>query len=319
MSDEIANLSDAEKAALAKADAAGVSVVQKDGTVTELAKSAPAANATADVTPAAKPAATDGKPQRPDNVPEKFWNAETGAVNTEALLKSYTELEKVKSKPAEPVESKPATMGEPAKTPEQLAAEAAAKAAEPAKTPEQLAAEANTARQSASDAATADLASTGKISDASYAKLAAAGYSRAQVDTYVEGQQAKATLQLNAMYDVVGGKSSFDTMVSWGTTNYSEAEQQAFNSALRSGDKGQQQMAVAGLKARYTNEFGKGGKPVDTNNSVPKGNAFTSRAELTAAMSDARYTRGDAAFHREVAERIAASARNNVDIGLYVQ
>jgi hypothetical protein len=36
----------------------------------------------------------DAAPARPSGVPEKFWNAEAGAVRTEALLKSYLELER---------------------------------------------------------------------------------------------------------------------------------------------------------------------------------------------------------------------------------
>ncbi|MBW8270688.1 capsid assembly protein [Caldovatus aquaticus] len=38
--------------------------------------------------------ATPAAPQRPDGVPEKFWDAERGAVRLEALLKSYRELER---------------------------------------------------------------------------------------------------------------------------------------------------------------------------------------------------------------------------------
>jgi Phage T7 capsid assembly protein len=44
---------------------------------------------------ASTPAATDDdKPSRPAGVPEKFWNPDCGAVRTEALLKSYLELER---------------------------------------------------------------------------------------------------------------------------------------------------------------------------------------------------------------------------------
>ena len=39
------------------------------------------------------PASPD-KPERPAGVPEKFWNPELGTVRTEALLKSYLELER---------------------------------------------------------------------------------------------------------------------------------------------------------------------------------------------------------------------------------
>jgi hypothetical protein len=42
---------------------------------------------------AAAPAGPD-KPARPAGVPEKFWNPEVGTIRTEALLKSYLELER---------------------------------------------------------------------------------------------------------------------------------------------------------------------------------------------------------------------------------
>jgi hypothetical protein len=38
--------------------------------------------------------AVDERPDRPSGVPEKFWNPETSAIRTEALLKSYLELER---------------------------------------------------------------------------------------------------------------------------------------------------------------------------------------------------------------------------------
>jgi len=38
--------------------------------------------------------ASEARPARPAGVPEKFWDAESGAMRTEALLKSYLELER---------------------------------------------------------------------------------------------------------------------------------------------------------------------------------------------------------------------------------
>jgi len=47
---------------------------------------------------AGDPAIADGtdtdKPERPDGIPDKFWDAETCELRTEALVKSYVELEK---------------------------------------------------------------------------------------------------------------------------------------------------------------------------------------------------------------------------------
>src|ERR1700720_209995 len=44
-------------------------------------------------------------PARPEHVPEKFWNADKGEVNVDALLKSYGELEKTRQPPT--TETKP--------------------------------------------------------------------------------------------------------------------------------------------------------------------------------------------------------------------
>lgn len=37
---------------------------------------------------------TPAPPQRPDDVPEKFWDGEAGSIRVESLLKSYQELER---------------------------------------------------------------------------------------------------------------------------------------------------------------------------------------------------------------------------------
>jgi hypothetical protein len=49
-----------------------------------------------------QPAEADGAAPRPADVPEKFWDAETGTLRTEALLKSYRELERRLSQRAGP-------------------------------------------------------------------------------------------------------------------------------------------------------------------------------------------------------------------------
>ena len=48
-----------------------------------------------------------GKPQRPANVPEKFWDAEKRTINQDALLKSYVELEKMRGVTPPPADETP--------------------------------------------------------------------------------------------------------------------------------------------------------------------------------------------------------------------
>jgi hypothetical protein len=344
---DISQLRPEEKAALAKAQAVGVNVVQSDGSTVDVskqtppvpvepAKATPAAAESGDVAPVkgaentSATSATDAdKPQKPAHVPDKFWDAEKGVVNTEALLKSYGELERARSASRPQEIPQPATMGQTPATgttatpgTEQTSEQKASADAAAAQAAQQAAEAKLVADRSAASAdANADISRDGKISDATYTKLAAVGYDRATVDQYVAGLQATATLQLNEMHNLAGGKADFDKMVEWGAAGgYTADEAKAFDEALRSGDKGKQALAVNGLKARYASEFGSGRTTtVNTNNgSNANHNAFKSQAEFLKATSDARYAK-DASYRAEVAQRIAASQRAGIDIGIRVQ
>ncbi len=71
-----------------------------DPTVDEPLAAASEATAPADIT---DPVAAVEPAARPDGVPEKFWDPEAGQLRTEALLKSYLELERrLGADPAEP-------------------------------------------------------------------------------------------------------------------------------------------------------------------------------------------------------------------------
>ena len=63
---------------------------------------AAALTASEDPSDAAMPAPT--VPSRPEHVPEKFWDAAGGAIRTEALLKSYVELERTLGRTGFPAE-----------------------------------------------------------------------------------------------------------------------------------------------------------------------------------------------------------------------
>ncbi|RUT86780.1 hypothetical protein, partial [Mesorhizobium sp. M7A.T.Ca.US.000.02.2.1] len=89
-------------------------------------------NITSEPTGPEAPVQTD----RPAHIPEKFWDADTKSVRTEALLQSYGELEKKVGAPKEEVQTPPApeaaveqTEAEVEEDADQKAAKAAADAA----------------------------------------------------------------------------------------------------------------------------------------------------------------------------------------------
>lgn len=206
-----------------------------------------------------------------------------------------------------------------AKTAEELAAEAAAEAA---KTPEQKAAEAAAAEAAKapalaalSDKATAELTESGVMSAETYAGFEKAGISRAQLDAYVEGQKAVAQIRVQTVQAEVGGEAEYKAMVAWAATGLTQAEQIAFDNAVLGDNDGVRLMAVKGLQARYVAENGKGGKLVQPRASSESltGELFKSRAEMTAAMKDARYAK-DEGYRAEVSRKVANTANAGIDL-----
>jgi hypothetical protein len=135
-------------------------------------------------------------PARPDNVPEKFWDAERGAVNTEALLKSYGELEGRQSK-AQEVQSQET---------EAAAQEAVTKAGLNYET------------------LAVKIAQTGKVDDADYAALGAAGITKDVVDSYIELVSYKAAAEAEKAIAYVGGQEATDKLMKWAAANIPESE-----------------------------------------------------------------------------------------------
>jgi len=146
----------------------------------------------------------------------------------------------------------------------------------------------------------------GKLSDKSYAELAALGVDRSLVDAYVAGQQALVERQAESIYATVGGKEAYSRMVGWAGENLSKDEIAAFNEVVQSGDMRKINLAVSGIHSRMkaaTNEpslvMGKSA------NKAPSG-AFRSTAEIVAAMSDPRY-KTDPAYRADIENRLSNS------------
>lgn len=146
----------------------------------------------------------------------------------------------------------------------------------------------------------------GKLSDKSYAELAALGVDRSLVDAYVAGQQALVERQAESIYATVGGKEAYSRMVGWAAENLSKDEVATFNEVVQSGDLRKINLAVSGIHSRMkaaTNEpslvMGKSA------NKAPSG-AFRSTAEIVAAMSDPRY-KSDPAYRADIENRLSQS------------
>lgn len=96
-----------------------------------------------------------------------------------------------------------------------------------------------------------DYSTNGKLSEESYKKLKAMGISKQVADSYIAGQKALVDSTVAKTYESVGGKETYDAMISWAKENLTEAQKQGFNKQLATGDADVMAMAIDGLFSKY--------------------------------------------------------------------
>lgn len=285
-----------------------------------------------DSTQPAQPA--PATPIKPEHVPEKFWNATTGAVNYESWAKSTTEAER---KITELAGAKP-PVATPAPAPVVVAPGAAAiaahanlKAALEQKVTDLTAAGATADEINAAKTAlaqhpatpvvvaaaavleskgldmsefTTEFTKDGALSEASMAKLAAAGIDKATVDNYINGQQALSEQTRSKAFALIGGEENYGKMADWAKAGQTPAEIAAFNASL-AGSTEQAHLAITGMYQKYIAANGQ--DPALLNGGTTGTNSgFASVKEMTTMMKDKRYE-SDPAFRAAVEKRVAAT------------
>lgn len=77
----------------------------------------------------------------------------------------------------------------------------------------------------------------GELSEASYEELAKMGFSKAQVDQYIQGQQYFAESVRSQIYETVGGEDSYTELMQWVSANMDQAVIDSYNKAVDSLDR----------------------------------------------------------------------------------
>ena len=229
--------------------------------------------------PAADAPAAD-KPTRPDNVPEKFWNAETGEVNVEGLLKSYKELEDHQFKKTESTaqEDAPAE-GAPAPLADVLA-----------------------------EFTTAFEANNGDVGEDILAKVIAAGIPDYAIEAFKVGYQVLSNEPYDIAHKVAGGEDAFQAAMAWAERGLSATEIAAFNTAAASRET--IGLAVESLMNKYKAAHPSEGSFVHATKGTETADIFRSRAELNDAIKNTPNYRNP-----EVQEEILAKIARSKEAG----
>lgn len=246
---------------------------------------------------------------RPDNVPEKFWDATTNAINTDALLSSYGEMERKMGAPkpvvpvdgAAPVEPK---ADAPVPTPEEEAAAAAAKVEA-----DKVEAEADKALEKSGlkmEDLQTEFDTNGALSEASYEKLAADGYDKGTVDDFIAFRASRANGFADGVKAEAGGEDAFTKMIAWAAEGYTVEQANAFNAAINSADPAKAKLAVTALKADFVKANGSRPALLTATSGTTAGGAYASMAEMLADQGNPQYAK-DPAFRAAVQAKLSRS------------
>ena len=217
---------------------------------------------------------------KPEGIPDKFYDAETGKVDYDAMAKSYTELEKKQSGKPEVEES----VEEP-KTADEAVEKAGLDMAK----------------------LTEEYDTNEGLTDDSYAALEAVGIPKATVDQYIEGQKALVAQAQNEAYSITDGKEGYEAMSGWAKANLSAEELANYNTQVNSPISKVREMAIRGLHAQFSADSGEGKPLVHGGATTGSTSGYSSRAQMIAAMQDSKY-KSDPAYRAEVEAKVARSS-----------
>lgn len=110
---------------------------------------------------------------------------------------------------------------------------------------------------------------------------------------------------INTIQNSVGGEAAYKQLVGWAADNFSQSEIEAFDNVVDSGNIAAINLALAGLKARYTDAVGYEGTMIQGKATSPA-DTFKSQAEVVRAMSDPKYDR-DPAYRDEIMQKLSRS------------
>lgn len=232
-------------------------------------------------------------------IPEKFMR--DGEPDYEALAKAYSELEKKQSAGKKGND-------EDTKAPEETDEEGGDAEDDGADSDATVDAAKAAVKKSGLDfdALSKEYWDSGELAESSYKALEKSGIPRNLVDAFIAGQEAIVESTRATVFNEAGGEENYNSMLTWAADNMNDAEIDAYNSAVNSGNMNQTLLAVKGLAARYKAAEGFEPKVNIGGSSSKEAGGYKSWKQVEAAMNDPRYGK-DPAYVAEVEAKIARS------------
>lgn len=154
-----------------------------------------------------------------------------------------------------------------------------------------------------------EFATTGALSEDSYKELEKFGFSKRDVDIYLNGQVEIARNFTKSLFEMVGGEESYNELVQWSSTNLDKTTIERYNEAVKTNDRETIKSIVE--FAKFKKEVAGQQKPVRLNGDAVTTNAFApfkSKVEWQRAQTNPNYGR-DMKYTNMVDNRYLASRR----------
>ena len=165
------------------------------------------------------------------------------------------------------------------------------------------------------DASDEYYANNGELSEETIAKFSEMS-SQDLVNAYLEIQannpqaQTQAVemsdAQVNSIQNSAGGEANYNRVIEWAASNLPEAQIDAFDSVIDSGNPAAIGIAFQGLQSKYNEANGYEGRMLQGKAADSNGDVFRSQAQLVQAMSDQRYD-NDPAYRADVVAKLERS------------
>ena len=115
--------------------------------------------------------------------------------------------------------------------------------------------------------------------------------------------------QVNSVQNAAGGEANYNKVIEWAASNLPDAQINAFDSVVDSGNPAAIGIAFQGLQSQYNEVNGYEGRMLQGKPAASSGDVYRSQAELVAAMGDPRYD-NDPAYRADVIQKLEQSDLN---------
>ena len=115
--------------------------------------------------------------------------------------------------------------------------------------------------------------------------------------------------EVNQIQNSAGGEDGYNQLMAWSGENLDQADIEAFDALVESGNARLIRLAVSGLRSEMEKAVGFDGEMVTGRAPNQPADVYRSQAEVVEAMSDPRYDR-DPAYRNDVFEKLSRSDIN---------